>query len=256
MAVHPAAQEGFARESDAYQRGRPEYPDALAGWLVDDLGLTPGRTVLDLGAGTGKFTRLLAGTGARVTAVEPVAAMADQIAARQPTVRVLAGTAEAIPLPAGSMDAIVCAQAFHWFANHAALGEIHRVLRPAGTLGLIWNVRDVSVDWVAELTQIMQPYEGDAPRFHSGQWRECFTGQTLFTQPVRSDFPNQHVGPFEQVVVDRVRSVSFIAALADPDKQVVLDQLRALRERFPQLRTDPVSVPYQTQAWRSARLAV
>ena len=142
-AVHKAAQQGFEKEAQAYARGRPDYPAALSAWLAQTLGMGPGREVADVGAGTGKFTALLATTGATVVGVEPVDAMRAKIDALQlPTVRAVAGTAQAIPLPSGKLDAVVCAQAFHWFATREALDEFHRVLRPGGKLGLVWNVRD------------------------------------------------------------------------------------------------------------------
>ncbi len=121
---------------------------------------------MDLGAGTGKFTRLLARTGARVVAVEPVDAMRAQLAEALPQVQALAGSAQSIPLANGFADALVCAQAFHWFATVEALEEMRRVLTAEGRLGLVWNVRDESLDWVAEITRIITPYEGDAPRFY------------------------------------------------------------------------------------------
>ncbi|MEO7639939.1 MAG: class I SAM-dependent methyltransferase, partial [Ramlibacter sp.] len=109
--VHPAASEGFAKEAASYGRGRPDYPAALDRWLGSALGLASGRCVADVGAGTGKFSKRLAATGAETIAVEPVDAMRAQ-AALLPGVQALAGTAQSIPLPDASLDAAVCAQAF------------------------------------------------------------------------------------------------------------------------------------------------
>src|SRR5690606_37054894 len=103
----------------------------------------------DLGAGTGKFVPRLLETGARVVAVEPVAAMRAEFARRHPGVELHGGSAEAIPLADASMDAVVCAQSFHWFATARALSGIRRVLVRGGVLGLAWNVRDETVPWVA-----------------------------------------------------------------------------------------------------------
>ena len=160
--VHPIATGGYGRSADSYVRGRPDYPPAALDWLRSDLGLGPGQTALELGSGTGKFTRLLVETGADIAAVEPVAAMLDELRRSLPAVTALQGTAQRIPAADASADAVICAQAFHWFASADSLAEIHRVLKPGGMLGLIWNVRDQSVGWVAELTRIMAPYEGDA----------------------------------------------------------------------------------------------
>lgn len=111
--VHHAAAEGYASLANTYTRGRPDYPPEVAGWLRDQLGLEAGKTVVDLGAGTGKFTPRLIETGAHVIAVEPVAGMLEKLAASFPQVDARPGTADAIPLPDASVDAIVCAQSFH-----------------------------------------------------------------------------------------------------------------------------------------------
>ncbi len=252
--IHDAAQRGYASASDSYQRGRPEYPEALGAWLGETLGVGPGARVLDLGAGTGKFTKLLARTGASVTAVEPVDAMRARLSEALPDVRALAGTAEAIPLPDGDIDVLTCAQAFHWFANAQALREMHRVLRPGGRLGMVWNVRDESIDWVAAITGIITPYEGDAPRFYKGTWRLPFEGQALFGPLQRTVFPHSHVGTFEQVVIDRILSVSFIAALPEQERQSVADRLRSLKTRYAALREPTIAFPYATEAWTAERL--
>ena len=162
--------------------------------------------------------------------------------------------AEAIPLAGASADALVCAQAFHWFATEAALAEIRRVLRPGGRLGLIWNVRDESVDWVATITEIIAPYEGDAPRFSKGAWRQAFTGQ-YFTELEQSSFAYQHVGTAKEVILDRFLSVSFIAALPPHEKANVANRLRALIASHPALRErEAIAFPYRTVAYRCTRL--
>lgn len=253
--IHDAAQRGYTNASDSYQRGRPEYPQALAAWLGATLGVRAGARVVDLGAGTGKFTQLLARTGAAVTAVEPVDAMRERLSQSLPGVRALAGTAEALPLADGEADALVCAQAFHWFANAQALREMHRVLRPGGQLGLVWNVRDESCDWVAAITDIITPYEGDTPRFYTGQWQRPFEGQTLFAPLQQTLFPHSHTGSFEQVVIDRMASVSFIAALPQAEREAVIEQLHALPHRFAALREPVIAFPYVTQAWCAECLA-
>lgn len=253
--IHDAALRGFSSAAQTYVRGRPDYPDSLLPWLRQVLGVEAGSDTVDLGAGTGKFTALLERTGAHVSAVEPVDAMRAQLARALPGVQALAGSAQAIPLPGAFADTVICAQAFHWFATPQALAEIHRVLRPGGRLGLIWNVRDESVDWVAGITRIVTPYEGDAPRFHKGDWKRPFDEGRLFTPPQLSSLPHQHVGTPQEVIVDRVLSVSFIAALADAERDRVRAQLQALIDGHPALRgQERVAFPYRTEAYLSQRL--
>lgn len=253
--VHTSAQRGFSTQAVTYAQGRPDYPRQLTGWLAETLRVDAQSNVIDLGAGTGKFTRLLSTLAPTLTAVEPVAAMGAQLTRLLPDVRLVNGTAESIPLPSGSADAVVCAQAFHWFSTEAALAEIYRVLKPAGRLGLVWNVRDESVDWVAAITDIITPYEGDTPRFHTGRWREAFTGE-YFSEPELTCFSYSHVGSPQEVIMDRFLSVSFIAALADGPKAAVTAQLQTLIDTHPALKgRDTVAFPYQTQAYVCHRLS-
>ena len=252
--VHTSAQQGFSTQAVTYAQGRPDYPRQLTGWLTEALHIDAQSTVIDLGAGTGKFTRLLSSLAPALIAVEPVQAMGAQLNKLLPDVRLVEGTADSMPLPTAVADALVCAQAFHWFSTEAALAEIHRVLKPDGRLGLVWNVRDESVDWVAAITDIITPYEGDTPRFHTGRWREAFTGE-YFSVPVMTTFTYQHVGSPQEVIMDRFLSVSFIAALPAVEKATVTAQLQALIDTHPALRgRDTVAFPYQTQAFVCQRL--
>ncbi len=253
--VHRAAAQGFTAGAQTYVRGRPEYPAEVAEWLAGDLDLGAGKTVLELGAGTGKFTGRLLATGAEVIAVEPVAAMLRELMERYPAVRAKAGTAEEIPVPDGSVDAVVCAQSFHWFATREVMREIGRVLRPDGALGLVWNVRDTSVAWVAALSRLIEPFEGDTPRFHSGVWRALFP-TAGFGEVLERRFRHAHLGPAEKVVVDRVLSISFIAALPAAEQRMVADEVRALVKETPELRDrEIVSFPYETMAFRYIKVA-
>lgn len=254
-AVHAAAQQGFTNEAQAYARGRPDYPPALAGWLAGALALGPGCVVADVGAGTGKFTRLLTATGADVIAIEPVDAMRACIEAELPAAKALAATAQSVPLPDASLDAIVCAQAFHWFASSGTLDEFHRLLKPRAHLGLVWNLRDESVDWVAALTAIMTPYEGDAPRFYKGDWRRPFP-HPGFGPLSETCFRHWHTGTPQQVIVERCLSVSFIAALPAQQRAVVRARLEGLVATHPDLRgREMVSFAYETLAFHCMRLA-
>ncbi|MDE2363056.1 MAG: class I SAM-dependent methyltransferase [Hyphomicrobiales bacterium] len=252
--VHHAASEGFAAHADAYARGRPEYPPQAVDWLRETLRLAPGKTAVDLGSGTGKFLNTLRQTGADMVAVEPVAAMREQLLQKNSDVQALEGTAEAIPLPDASVDAVVCAQAFHWFANPRAMSEIRRVLKKGGALGLIWNVRDESVPWVRAITAIITPHEGDAPRYHTGKWREAFPAEG-FGPLAQTRFPWRHRGPPDNVIVDRTCSSSFIAALPPAEHRSVAEALRALIAGTPALAgRAEVEYPYVTEAFAASKI--
>ncbi len=147
----------FGGEADAYDRGRPSYPLDAVEWLLsraatDDSALPD---VVDVGAGTGKFTTGLVGRVASVTAVEPDAQMRARLVANLPGVLALDGTAENIPLGDDSADVVTVAQAWHWVDVEAASREAARILRPGGVLALVWNIRDDSIDWVHRLSGIM-----------------------------------------------------------------------------------------------------
>jgi SAM-dependent methyltransferase len=234
-AIHQSAARGFALAPDDYERGRPMYPFAAVRRLVRELRIKPETAVLDLAAGTGKLTRLLAQLGADVVAVEPVGKMRERLVETVPGVRALAGTAEAIPLEDESVEAVTVGQAFHWFDGDAALAEIHRVLRPGKRLGMIWNVKDESVDWVRLLAEIVEPYRGSAPRVASGSWKEAFERTELFTPIERARFAFVHELDVNTVVA-RVTSISFIAALDSRVRERIVEQVRELVATHPDTR--------------------
>jgi SAM-dependent methyltransferase len=233
--IHRAAAEGFARSAEAYERGRPRYPADAVALLVSRV--PPGGDVIDLAAGTGVLTRPLAAAGLRVVAVEPVAEMRAAIPA---SVRALDGTAEAIPLGDGSADAVVVGQAFHWFDGDAALAEIHRVLRPDGVLALFWNVRVRGHPVHAAIDDLIDPYRGETPSHRTGRWREALERTPLFGPLEEHSFDNSHEIDAEGLAA-RVASISFIAALDPPERDVVLGRVRALAEG------GSASLPYTTE---------
>jgi SAM-dependent methyltransferase len=145
----------FGAEAAAYEAARPDYPFEAVAWMLADL--VPGsRRVADVGAGTGKLTRVLAkAQDAEIVAIDPDPAMLAKLRETVPGVPTFVGTAEALPLPDASVDAVVLGQAWHWVDPVAGSAEVGRVVRPGGTLGLIWNSRDNRVDWVRRLTAIM-----------------------------------------------------------------------------------------------------
>jgi SAM-dependent methyltransferase len=246
--IHRSAAIGYRRVPAAYELGRPGYPESAIAVLAERLGLGPGRVVLDLAAGTGKLTRELVATGADVVAVEPVTEMRAALSESLPSVRAVAGSAEDIPLEAGSVDAVAVGQAFHWFRGDEALAEIHRVLRPGGRLGLIWNLRDESVPWVAELTRIMEPYRGNTPRAASGAWIDAFERTALFAPLETATFRHVHRLAREGVVA-RVASVSFISALPEAQREQVAAQVRKV------VGEPTVELPYVTDVYWTRRRA-
>jgi SAM-dependent methyltransferase len=249
--VHRAASAGYGASAEAYDRSRPGYPLEAVAWLARTLRIHSGFTVVELGAGTGKFTSQLVPLRARVIAIEPVEAMRARLVAAVPTAVPLAGTAESIPLSDGSINAAVAAQAFHWFDHDAALAELSRVLRPAGRLGLAWNVRDRSIDWSRRLTEIVDQVAGDAPRHGTAAWLGAFDRTDRFTPIGDGSFPNPMTVTPDQIL-DRVASISFVAAADAPRRQAVLDQVRELLASHPDLADrERIIFPYRTEvhAW-------
>jgi SAM-dependent methyltransferase len=252
--IHRSAADGYSATADSYVKGRPDYPPEVDTWLRRDLALCNGKTALDLGAGTGKFLPHVRRTGATVIAVEPVAAMLAQLVDCNPGIEAKQGFAEHIPLPDASVDAVVCAQSFHWFANAGSLNEIRRVLKMGGLLGLIWNIRDESVAWVAGLTTIFDAHAGDAPRYRTQAWRRVFPA-VGFAALCERRFSHGHTGPPEHVIIDRVLSTSFIAALAATKRSRVAAQVRQLIARTPDLAgKSEVTMPYVTAAYSCRKI--
>jgi len=247
--IHRAAASGFERGVADYERGRPGYPREAVGWLLDALALGEGTRVLDLAAGTGKLTRELVGAGADVVAVEPVRAMREALAAALPSVRVLDGTAEAIPLADDSVDAVTVAQAFHWFDAERAFAELHRVLRPGGRLALVWNVRDQSDPLQLRITELVEPYRGDAPSHASLAWRDAFEQTDLFSPLEERRLAWTQVTDADGLVA-RVASISFVAALQEDALRQVAPRVRALAEP-----SGPIELAYETQVLWCERLA-
>jgi SAM-dependent methyltransferase len=257
MAVHERARVGFGSSEAvaAYERGRPGYPAEAVAELVRLLALGAGATVLDLAAGSGKLTRQLLPAGARMVAVEPVAAMRERLARTVPGVRVLAGTAEAIPLPDASVDAATVGQAFHWFDGPRAVAELHRVLRPGGRLGLLWNVRDESLPWMARIGAIIDRHAGDTPRYRDGRWRAAFDQSDAFTPLQERRFPHRHRLD-RAALLDRFASISFVAALPDPTRAGVLAEIEQVVAAEPSLAgPGPIGLPYRTDLYWCERPA-
>jgi SAM-dependent methyltransferase len=220
---------------------RPEYPPEAVAWLVDRLGIGAGSVVVDLAAGTGKLTRALVPTGARVVAVEPVDDMRALIATEA-----VAGYAESMPFPDGFADAVTVGQAFHWFSTDEALTEIARVLRPTGKLGLIWNGRENDVPIQQAFSEIVEELRTDEAAWKRDAWRAVLEASPLFGAIQEAEFPWRRELDADQLA-ELASSISFVAAAAPERRAPVLDRIRALAPE------EPVEFPYVTNVYVTPR---
>lgn len=248
--IHPTAAQGFRSGAALYQQTRPSYPLQVVSWLRNELELTHLSKVIDLAAGTGKFTQYLKQITPHIVAVEPVVEMQLQLKAAYPDVTTLTAYSDQIPLESGEYDAVLAAQAFHWFANHETLAEIHRLLKARGHFGLIWNQRDTRVPWVKAIADILLPLESDTPRFHSGQWKVAFKNQAWFKLSSEQHFSHTHHGTVEQVVSKRLLSTSFIAMMPEAQQQQLKQQFEhIIFEHLGKRPDDEIDFPYITYAY-------
>lgn len=224
----------FGSQAAAYERGRPSYPPEAVDWLLPE----GARDVLDLGAGTGKLTTRLAERGLSVVAVDPIAEMLEVLRDTLPDTPALLGTAEQIPLPDAHLDAVLVAQAWHWFDPDRAAAEIARVLRPGGRLGLLWNVRDERLGWVREFGEIIGlehdwankkvalPAPFTDVREHRVEWTNYLTREAL---------------------IDYVASRSYCITSPADVRDRTLERVRDLLDTHPALAgTGGLALPYVT----------
>ena len=227
----------FGRVAHLYERGRPPYPGAALDWI-----LPAGRPrVLDLGAGTGKLTRQIAARGLDVTAVDPSEGMLDQLRTVLPGVPARTGTAEQIPLDDDSVDVVLVAQAWHWVDPARAVPEIARVLSPGGRLGLLWNLRDETADWVRRLGEVLD--SGD-------QRRSTEVGPPFGPVEVAQFGWTHHIGRDELLAL--VASRSYVILLPPDERAGLLAQVRQLMVTHPALVCRiQFDLPYVTHCART-----
>jgi len=229
----------FGSEAAAYERGRPSYPPEAIDWLLP----TGAHDVLDLGAGTGKLTTRLVERGLDVVAVDPIPEMLDVLRKSLPDTPALLGTAEEIPLPDNSVDAVLVAQAWHWFEPARAIPEVIRVLRPGGRLGLVWNTRDERLGWVRELGQII------------GSDADPVSERVMLPRPFtdlerhRVEWTN-YLTP--QALIDLVASRSYCITSPADVRTKTLDRVRELLATHPALaNNNGLALPYITVCVRA-----
>jgi SAM-dependent methyltransferase len=274
----------FGPAADLYDSVRPSYPPDAVAWALAPLG--PGRwRIADIGAGTGIMTRLLAAAGHQVIAVEPDPLMrarlvkvtpgavapdtvaSDTVASdgpdgptptgatapdAVPSVTVVPGSAEALPIDDGALDGAVAAQAYHWFDHARTHDELARVVRPGGVVAAIWNRRDESVPWVAEYSRIVEP-RTTSP---GGRGRFDYVVETFgpaFGGVEQATFRHQarHT-PASLVRLLQSRSY-YLRATATQQRELVRAVVDLTRHH-PDLagRTD-IDLPYETLVFRAVR---
>ena len=243
--IHPTAAAGFASAAAVYERARPSYPPEAIDWLLARTGVGLGDTIVDLGAGTGKLTRLLAPSAARVIAVEPIPEMRALIGVAE----AVDGTAEAIPLEDESAALVTVAQAFHWFDLDRALPEIHRVLQAGGHLALVWNMRDLDDPVQRGVEDLLLPFRGPVNAQREGRWRVPFAASPLFGELETAEFRYEQQFTAEDLA-DRVASTSFVAAMNEAERAPLLDRVRALVDGV----DEPFPFPYVTEVLLSPRM--
>jgi SAM-dependent methyltransferase len=247
----------FGAAATAYAEHRPDYAQAAVRWALER---APGARVLDLGAGTGKLTATLVSLGAEVIAVEPDPSMLAELRRALPTVRALPGSAEAIPLPSASVDAVLAGNAMHWFEMNVAAPEIARVLEPDGILAGLWNVFDNRVAWIAELERI-----GGAAAIGSrdtfGSWRaetaEAHlpdSGSTAqFGSPEQAEFPHGQRRTAESLVATLATKAGLLV-MPEREQEATLGRIRTFLASRPETARGEFTVPMLTGVLRVGRL--
>jgi ubiquinone/menaquinone biosynthesis C-methylase UbiE len=223
--ANKTATSSFDANHELYDQVRPGYIPEAVEWLTARLGLHEGSTVLDLACGTGKFTATIAQEGYTIIGVEPSAGMLETFRKKFPDITALQGDSYHIPVEDNSIDAVIIAQAYHWFADHESLKEIHRVLRPGGSLGLAWNYDDVESlpedNWQRAITHEIWAYDHNVPQYRQGKWQASFENQPYFRTPYneeRFSFVRQYANNPE-AVWQYWQSRSYITALPQEEQE-------------------------------------
>lgn len=236
----------FGTRAFDYAEHRPNYPADGVRWALG-AATRPVRAVLDLAAGTGKLTEGLLPLGPAVTAVEPDDEMRAELSRRFPQVTALSGTAEEIPLPDGSVDAVLVGQAFHWFDLVPALTEIGRVLRPGGALGALWNGEDKSVEWVAGLTKVA---ETSVPDGYGVGFR--MPAHPLFEAAQETAFPHTHRRTAD-TVAETFGTHSRMLVIPQAERDATMARIREYLAARPETSGGEFDMPLVTRVVRATR---
>jgi len=247
----------FGRVADSYDRVRPGPPAAALDWLVP----AGCAVAVDLAAGTGLFTRALAGRVPRVIAVDPDHRMREVLARRAPGLDVRDGRVEAMPLPDASADAVFVSTAWHWLDSPRAVPEIARVLRPGGRLGVIWTSRNRDEDWVAEL-DLLRP--DGAPRGTADTVRAYLERHHTVTLPDGAAFGVAETASFRfsrtmplADVIDWLATSSNVINASAADREAGLARcltvLRGRAGRPPGTAEPVIEMPMRSWCWRAER---
>jgi len=237
----------FGSRAADYAEHRPDYPAAAVDWALAPVAAERPR-VLDLAAGTGKLTAVITALGFGVVAVEPDDAMRSELSALMPEVTALAGTAEKIPLPDASVDAVLVGQALHWFDHEHSLPEIGRVLRPGGVLAGLWNDDDFSVEWVAGLDRMHTANTpGDESR---GVVLPVELGP--FGEQERVEFPHRQRRTAESLVATAATHSLFLT-MPEPERTQTLDRMLAYLKSRPETAEGEFDFPLRTIVLRTLR---
>ena len=251
----------FGTAAAAYAEHRPGYAEAAVQWALSPVRDRRPLRVLDLAAGTGKLTATLVGLAAEVTAVEPDPAMLAELRRElgsAPALRALAGTAEEIPLPGASVDAVLVGQAMHWFDLDRAIPEIARVLTPGGVLAALWNVDDDRIGWVATLTEISKGKSNvtllrwRATAAQTRQERLTTAGSGLFETPEVGEFENGQRRTADSLLATLATHSSFLV-MAEPERARLLAEVRDFLHACPETGAGEFVFPMVTAVLRITR---
>jgi SAM-dependent methyltransferase len=248
----------FGSAANAYAEHRPDYAEAAVRWALEPVWPRRPLRVIDLGAGTGKLTGTLIRVGADVTAVEPDPKMLAVLRREMTTVRSLPGSAEEIPVPDDSADAVLAGQAMHWFDLDRALPEIARVLSPGGVLAGLWNVDDDRVDWVADLAAISKRNSSVTllrwreTNPESRQERMLTEGSDFFGPAQMGEFEHGHPRTADSLVA-MIATHSHFLVMEETERTRLLAQVRGFLHDRPETSAGEFVMPMVTVVVRAVR---